>query len=186
MEQKPNIGKILTAEENQRDAIHCAIIPVIAAHKMSSGAHVGLNNKGEASYAHEGPYLGVVDPFLDNAVAKGQKFYLFLYPNTITSLKHVWRHPAFDEEKIPAPKELTQKEISEAWIRDYAETDCDGLSYDDLMDAAETYYKYNDYLCQGGRFEGMGVSDEFWNHYEKVTGETVPEPKRGCVFTCSC
>ncbi len=185
MENKPNIGKILTAEENARDAIHCAIIPVIAAHKMSPAAHVGLDKDGKASYVSDGEFVGIVDPFLEVAVAKGQRFYLFLYPNTITSLKHVWQHPAFDEQ-ISAPKELTPAQLSEKWIRDYAETDCDGLSYEDLMYAAESCAKHGDYLTQGGRFEGMGVSDEFWNHYEIVTGQKVEEKDRGCVFSCSC
>lgn len=183
MEQKPNIGKTLTAEENSRDAIHVAILPVIAAHRMVAGNHVGINDKGEASYSHEGPYLGIVDPFLDNAVAKGQKFYLFLYPNTITSLKHVWSHPALDSIK-EVEKVLMPKQISENWIKEYAETDCDGLSYYDLMNAAENYLKRGDYLTQGGRFEGMGVSDEFWDHYETVTDEIVTD--RGGIFSCSC
>lgn len=186
MEQKPNIGKILSPEENLRDAIHIAIVPVIAAHKMAPASHVGLDKDGKASYSFDGEYVGIIDPFLENAAQKGQKVYLFLYPNTITSLKHFWTHPAFDVEKIEAPKTLTDKQISEAWIRDYAETDCDGLSYEDLMYAAERFVKYNDYFVQGGRFEGMGVSDEFWNHYEKVTSNEVPESKRGCIFSCSC
>jgi hypothetical protein len=59
-------------------------------------------------------------------------------------------------------------------------------SYDELMEAAAGYIKYSDYLCEGGRWEGSYVPDEFWFHYEVVTGELVPEDKRGSFFSCSC
>ncbi len=39
---------------------------------------------------------------------------MFLYPRTITSLRHEWTHPAFgDTPKVYPP--------SEQWIRDWAE-----------------------------------------------------------------
>lgn len=181
---KPNIGQKIMGEE-LRDAIHIAIAPVIAAHKLVAGRNIGFDKDGKASATKTDKYIGIVDPFLTSPVEKGEKFWMFLYPNTITSLNHVWSHPSFDIGEAK-PIVLSEAQVSENWIRDYAENKCDGLDYEDLMFAAENYEKHGEYLCQGGRFEGMGVSDEFWDHYEKVIGRKVEDQNRGSIFTCSC
>lgn len=170
-------------EPRIRDATHVAIYPVIAAHKLVAGRNIGFDKDGKASI-RVSKFIGIVDPFLLESVNAGEQFWMFLYPNTITSLNHVWSHPSFDNAEQSKP--LSEEEESRLWIAEYAENHCDGLSYEDLMFAAEQYEKFGDYLCQGGRFEGMGVSDEFWDHYEKVTGKEIKRSNRGSIFTCSC
>ena len=92
MNYVPNLGEA-PAEDARRDAVHVAVAPVVAAHRLSPGQHVGLGEDGRAS-ADAVP-VGVVDPFLRSPVEEGRRFWLFLYPNTVTSLRHVWTHPAF-------------------------------------------------------------------------------------------
>lgn len=91
----PNLGRLIDDGDRRRDAIHIAVAPVTAAERLAPGQHVGLV-AGDTEYV--GPAekcIGIVDPFLPEPVDKGQRFWLFLYPNTVTSLRHFWTHPAF-------------------------------------------------------------------------------------------
>lgn len=95
MEQyKPNLGEI-PAEDARRDAVHVAVAPVVASVRLRPGVRVGLNEAGEAELCSTEDCIGIVDPFLHDYVNQGQRFWLFLYPDTITNLRHVWEHPAF-------------------------------------------------------------------------------------------
>jgi hypothetical protein len=94
----PNLGAT-PGEDARRDAVHVAVAPMVAAERLLPGQHVGLLEDGRAGVAEE--LIGIVDPFLTEAVRPGQRFWLFLYPETITSLRHVWTHPAFTV-KVPA------------------------------------------------------------------------------------
>lgn len=92
------IGKLIEYDSDaRRDAVHVAVMPVVAATYLSAGDHVGLQKDGRfGRLAQE--IVGVVDPFLTTAVMPGDKFWLFLLPNTVDSLRHVWTHPSLPDE----------------------------------------------------------------------------------------
>ena len=91
----PEVGKLIETADARRDAIHVAVAPVEAAEDLEPGGHVILR-VGKAVRAEDGAdAIGIVDPFLTAPVRAGQRFWLFLLPNSITSLRHVWTHPAF-------------------------------------------------------------------------------------------
>jgi hypothetical protein len=181
------LGTII-GEGEKRDAIHLAVEPAVAAERLKPGQDVGFVNGGFAATERN---VGIVDPFLKKDVMAGERFWLLVYPRQITSLRHVWAHPDFPEAEYAVEEiETDSKSISERWIRDFAARV--GLKYQVLMDGAKDYYEtkrsggWGEYLCFGGLLEDEYVPDEFWPHYEAVTGETVEAEFRGSFFTCSC
>ena len=102
MSDTPKLGELCDPTAG-RDAVHIAIAPVKAAEPMGPGTRCGLNAAGEAD-PWASPFVGIVDPFLPRSVRTGERFYLCLFPNTVTSLRHVWTHPVF-AVKVPELKE---------------------------------------------------------------------------------
>ena len=178
-EQTPTLGQILKGNE-ERDAVHIAIVPVIASELLPPGQHIGLIEDSDDRVGVSRKPIGIVDPFLKRDVKQGQRFYMFLYPGTITSLRHSWTHPAFRNER----EQIFQagNEASNRWLGDYA-TEVD-LTYGELIAAAIGYVKYGNYISDGGKWEGMYVPDEFWDHFENVTG--IRNENKGSFFSCSC
>lgn len=177
------LGSII-GDAEQRDAIHLAVEPMVAVEMLRPGQDVGLLPGGAG--ASDQP-VGIVDPFLKRAVMPGEKFWLIVYPRQIRSLRHVWTHPAFDDVAVAAKPAVS---ASEQWIRNFA--DRFPVHYETLMEGARDWVAsqqrggWGEYLSLGGLFEGESVPDEFWPHYEAVTGERVSPDHRGSFFTCSC
>lgn len=104
----PNLGQ-LAGDDARRDAVHIAVAPVMAGQDLVPGQHVGFGNSKDARTStvvilERTRCIGVVDPFLSAPVRKGERFWIFLYPGTVTSLRHVWTHSAFSA-KAPTAKE---------------------------------------------------------------------------------
>lgn len=181
------MGGIMT-EDQGRDAVHLAAIAVRSDERLFPSQHIGLvGDKKVSASAIE--LVGIVDPFLMAPVVPGEWFWLIIYPRTITSLRHEWKHPAFDDAAVKAASDAVSE--SERWIQDYA----DGLdiTYNTLMRGARDWLEskrggasWGEYLVQGGTLEGVSTSDEFWKHYERVTGEVVADDHRQNFFSCSC
>lgn len=174
------LGEIITTEQ-ERDAIHIAVIPVVAGEWLAPAGKVRMAASGKAVVAaSRDEAVGIVDPFLKEHVTAGQRFYLFMYPNTITSLRHNWTHPSFPN----APALPVVANGSEKWLRDFA--DSVDLTYNQVMTAADDWVAHEEYLSMGGHLEGHYVPEEFWPHYENVRGVTVVPVKQRNFFTCSC
>jgi hypothetical protein len=107
----PQVGR-LCDHTARRDAVHSPLTPVIAAEELECGQDVRLEADGFAVAAPPGQGVGIVDPWLRHVsgvsrVPAGAGFYLWLPPGTVTSLRHVWSHPAFQ----PKPPGSGEKEV---------------------------------------------------------------------------
>jgi hypothetical protein len=179
MKEDLEIGKIIRTER-YRDAIHIAVAPMTAAERLNPGQHVGLLPDGRAGIAAKS--IGIVDPFLSDYVEPGEKFWIFMYPNTITSLRHEWVHPAFEPQTpIETPQSKSRK-----WIEAFAaELD---QTYNRLMEAAAYWIDTEEYTMDNSeKYKSMdaGAWPIFWKHYEIAT-DTKVKNHTAEFFTCSC
>lgn len=171
------IGQILEGECH-KDAIHIAIAPMTATEKLMPGQHIGLVDAYRVAVT-DAP-IGIVDPFLKEAVLPGQRFYMFMYPNTITSLRHEWVHPSF------VGMAFSQESLSHKWVEEFAEEI--GQTYHDLLEAAGLWLRSEEYTYDNAEKykDATGLQWEtFWDHYEILTGTKVSDHK-ATFFTCSC
>lgn len=176
------LGK-LAPKDAERDATHVAVVPMIAAEELAPGEHVGLVDDKDKSAAGTDTQqlIGIVDPFLVAKVKIGQRFYLCLYPRSVTGLRHQYAHPVLDGDSAS---------ISKDWISKWAAAN--GILYGDLMYHAKLWVESYDgqygnaYWVEGGRFEGQRLPAEFWDHYDRVTETRTPEKARSSFFSCAC
>lgn len=101
----------------ERDAVHVAILPCESESTLYPGQDVGVKDGMAATDIK--PYIGKVDPFVAGPVFPGTRFYVCLYPNTVTGMRHHWRLPAIDEPEVDY-RELTKDEAQE-WVTEFAE-----------------------------------------------------------------
>jgi hypothetical protein len=193
------LGTIIGPYE-KRDAIHLAVDPAVAVEVLQPGQDVGFVVGGVG--VTDNP-VGIVDPFLKAPVQVGEQFWLVVYPRQITSLRHVWSHPSFEDEedevietddftaeRAEFVKELDGTNASRRWIENYA--DSVGLGNGEIMEAAGEWItsqedgNWGEYLNRGELLDGVQLDNEFWTHYEKVTGVVLKEDDKQNFFTCSC
>jgi hypothetical protein len=179
------LGLIIEAgREAFRDAAHIAVAPIKSgASRLSAGDHVKLAADGRAITTAGEDTIGIVDPYLHTIVHENDTFWLFLYPGTITNLRHSWSHPAFAEEvagmngvHVPPLEAVAEMK---ALLREW------GMyrSYDNVMLDADVWVK-------AGREtesdeENIQEPAKFWDLYEKIRGVKLSErQKESYVYVC--
>jgi hypothetical protein len=199
------LGTLIGPDE-KRDAIHLAVIPAVCgAAKLHPGEHVYYDGDSGAAFpVPVGEGVGIVDPFLRaGTVNPGDRFWLVVYPREITSLRHVWEHPAFPpsgetETVLTAPVVHEVREIdgneytpddSETWLRaalsgyysdDIDDDDMD--SFDALIDKIAD--PYDDYVTIRGTEAHESIGSSIYDHIENMKGTTII--RRATSFSCSC
>jgi len=192
-------GKLIDdASKVKRDAVHVAVVPVVAAHNLLPGSHVGLTqgSNDKVSLISE-PSIGIIDPYLTQNVLRGQWCWLFLYPNTVTGMRHHWSHPAFDDDSEPQATldsenivDKTQVILqSEKYLREFS-LDAH-LDYESVIDIVtdciknnNTYVEHNSEYARDAYYNCDQA--EFWKHVQNVTGLKIPDREYLISFSCSC
>lgn len=182
------VGLIIKGDA-ARDAIHIAVIPLTAGEDLYVGNKVRLS-LGSLEVALDGEYsgnraVGIVDPFLeDYMVRKGQKFWCFIFPNTVTGMRHVWQHPQFIEvQEASSEHEVWLRKFADRWNFDYEELIEAGIG------AAREDWRYatahgKDLHSAYELGEDHGL---FWDHLEGMTGQAFSQEHRnGMGWSCTC
>lgn len=190
------IGTILNGQ-HERDAIHIAVMPVIAGEdKLRPGEGIaiiyGTPNTVRRRPLYYGGSHGIVDPFLDDmeALNKGDQFWMFLMPNTITNLRHSWICPNIDNRPGMSNEH-------EQWLRGFA--DQWNFDYDELITTASAPppTEVDDDMI-GHSIVARGIDlhsakdlgedhDLFWHHLQILTGMTFDDRHRKkFIWSCTC
>lgn len=192
------MGEILPDDAGGRDAVHVAVVSCVASAKLMPGQDIGIGEQQGRDYEAlaTADHIGIVDPYLKGAVRKGERFWLYLYPRSITGLNHHWTHPAFSEtEAASVYSSPSNKLASEQWLRNFiSSSDCPA-DYDDVLELIKTG-SYNDGEYNSGSIEENSIHfsgrdahgeipPEFWTHVSIVLGEEYKGP-RPSYFSCSC
>lgn len=189
--------------EEKRDAIHLAVYPIEAGEDIFPRDNLKIV-KGKAYVCDRSEGVGIADPFIENLIKEGQRFWLVVYPREIRSLRHVWEHPAFpsslSEEAVTEAPDYNDPVVlqnsmiigdpeaykfnSQKWMVKWAEEQ--GLTLQEAVDAGIAYQDRDEYLSDGGRYEGSYVPNEYWDHFDWITGRKTSDNTRGSFFSCSC
>lgn len=193
------MGDVLPDDAGGRDAVHVAVVSVVAEKYLNPGVHIGLTGKlgptGEnfASDTAE-KKLGIVDPYIQGMVRPGQRFWLYIYPRQITGLNHQWSHPDLPLEGAPAGEKYNppaQKLASEQWLKDFcAKSNCPGfhavMGMAELIADGGSGSDYDDeYIHFDGRDAHGEIPAEFWEHVSIYLGRSI-RGKKATYFSCSC
>lgn len=179
----------LIYQERHRDAIHIAVAPVEAGQALKACQHINVNEEGKAVVDTFVP-IGIVDPFLMVPVKKGDKFYMFLYPGTIKSLRHDWTHSAlknvapikFTDEKAASEKWL--REYTRAWLPQLVESDGEDAAYQRLLEdmrAGTVTYHGKDMHTRGE----LQDAEQLKEHSQIILGVKIDYDKFE-YFSCTC
>ena len=189
------LGKLIDSDTPQeRDAIHVAVVSLIAGENLPKGGKFRLAF-GTTNTAIRGEYngdqqpsgaIGIVDPFLREwQVEKGKRFWGLLFPGTVTGMRHHWQHPAFENVAIA-------KDEHELWLRKFA--DKWNFDFDEMIQSGTgTGDPEWRYVTARGRDlhddSGLDSGEEnlFWIHLEGFTGKTFGhEHRRDLQWACTC
>lgn len=183
------VGTLITDASVQRDAIHIAIAPVITANVCDPGEHVGFMDDGRVG-VNAKKKIGIIDPFLKDTIGPNKRCYIFLYPQTVTGMRHHWEHPAFTEfDGVPAST-TSEIDASRVWLENYVRRVCpyDSDNIDGGYNAFMEHVKEGVIYYHGSDCHSRGDVEDEWElyrHLSVVLGREINQSSF-VSFQCSC
>jgi len=189
------VGKILVGEHH-KDAIHIPVMPVFADEIIVPGAKLAKSENPKKqgfrvkTAFHPSDAIGICDPYLRTSTRIDDQFLMFLFPGTVTNLRHDWTHPNI---KLPnAPKAESTKrsrDYSKKWLQDLAKWA--EIDFMFLMQAMKESHEKEDmvdlrdhnHATDMFRMMGEEKQETMWFHFENYTGIEVDTY---AYFRCSC
>lgn len=174
----------------KKDAIHVAIATVKAGEDLSPGDWVGFQDQEGVAFK-DAHWLGIVNPFSNGPVKKGQDFQLYLKPNSVTSLTHQWEHPLFnrDPDRIAIAENWLKFvcNYNEYWGEQEEEYDNYSRIVRDFKAGDLGFWASGDDFSEKYNSNKDGFRKKFWDNLEVVTGVMATKEQREQeYFSCSC
>lgn len=169
----PVVGQKITGTKPvYRDALHVAIIPLVAGEDMSPGQKIKLKSPNTDIAVKYDPlkdnihrdYIGVVDPMLHENVVMGERFYGFMKSGVVKGMRHHW-----DSNQFPTAGLFIKEEEEDVHYK-YLKQHCESNSLN-LEQFLETCQTDEDFMTTM-RLEpdDYSMDDVFWYHLEQYTG----------------
>jgi hypothetical protein len=122
-------------EAGVKDAIHVAIVSVVAGAALQAGQGFELNEHRHAVPArgrNKKTLTGVVDPFGDALISRGEVFWGLINPDHVERVEHHWNTEVdFSAPSVPVQQNSTIKHCAYQI----------GVKYEELMAACSSYIK---------------------------------------------
>jgi len=174
------LGKLISDKTVERDAVHVAIYPAEAGMMLSPMQPVTVIDGVALAAKDRG--VGIVDPFLNETVFRGQCFWVCLYPDTVTGIVHHWKHAAFDDGNLrefdELPKIKAQKYLEHVAM-------CVDLNVGHLKTVLSNYIKYDRVEIFGYDIDYDFNTKEMWDAYFVITGNKITDSDT-LPFRCAC
>lgn len=195
------LGKVIEGDAVEfRDAVHVAVAPVVAGEKLWPSQKIEIDGGTKCTAMGSEHPIGIVDPFLSHQVNVGDRFWMWLKPGTITSLRHEWEHPAFSVDSSVSVDDDEVLKVAMTWMIEFAAQHQYYPNYytkgeEPVQHTAEQLVEAGrEFLLSGDRYVQRGSESlrnhfptEFWAHFSAITGMEVPDYKKiDNPFCCTC
>ena len=114
-----------------KDAVHVAIVSLVAGSAIPCGCRIKLNCDGQAITARDSDKdsFGVASPW-SGRIARGSRFWALMDPDSVAAVEHTWDS---DIDFSKKPKPVTENRT----IAEFAKV-CD-VTYQEMLSACDSY-----------------------------------------------